>query len=30
LGNIEEGTRIDADCKEGKGKNIGNIRSFLV
>jgi hypothetical protein len=30
LGNIEEGTHIDADSKNGKGDNIRDIRSFLV
>jgi len=30
LGNIEEKARIDADCKKGKGKNIGNTSTFFV
>jgi hypothetical protein len=30
LGNIEEEAHIDADCKKGKGKNIGNTTAFLV
>jgi len=30
LGNIEEGTHIDADPKNDKGNNIRDIRSFLI